>query len=194
MSENENTQAAPSAGKKKPAVLLNIKGVPFVETELQRAGEDKKGLIYPAIPKDFILEQFAALAAMLKEAGKELPPLFNVIPLDVVARQTFSKQKQQNQVLYTETFETEDDWSTANMAEFEKYITEGKSVSRGETKAELEAQQAELVDDLIAAGEKQDMVEFLSISNQLKAIKEAIEAKSRNRKAKATPAPESVTA
>ncbi len=182
-----------SATKQAPKVLLEVKGNPLVETEFQRSA-DKKGVTYPALSKEYVIQEFKKL----EEAAKS-SPLFDLLPISQIAKIAFSRSKQlfqavaedccdvsERQNVKGETIE-ETDWSTFDLQEFAKILVEGKVTSRGETKAELVTQLEEAGDELVkvimgeitfATSEEKDE-RIKELGSNMQDLKEAIAAKSR---------------
>lgn len=199
MSEQTN---APAAADKNKAPILTIKGVPFVAQEVKR-NEQKKGVEYPAPSKEFVEGQFKLLAEILAASGKaDALTLFNLIPLQAIGRQTYSKLKQNMQNLHEECCEKttsvhpgtggtveEVNWDTFDKEEFEKIVTEGRAATQGETKADLLEEQGELVAEMTSLDPVAESARLMEIISRLRELKEAIAAKSRDRKPKAASVP-----
>ncbi len=185
---SDNTQTA----VKTP--LLTVKDNDLYPTEITRAGEDKKGCLYPALQRSQVEEAFKQVDEILKASGVDVK-LFHLIPLDVISRKVYSMQKQMFQNIYGDTLANEEDWTTGNLEEFAKIVEEGRAATTGETKADLMEQHKEAVaamtdSEFLMNSTKE---QFMEAGQRVRELAEAIEAKSRTR-AKKAPAADAVPA
>ncbi len=162
----------------KPIVSVTHNGVTldFYPTSFQRAGEDMKGVVYPALTRDYVTAQFEAVKAFFGA--------------DVVAGWITSKVKQICQGVAEEVCDTkknlkgeeEVDWTTMalHLGDFAKEIV--APVSRGESIPALVARQTELFAAIsnLDEADPEYVIKAVKWGKEIKQIEAAKAAKRRN--------------
>lgn len=158
-----------------PVAVITRNGIdlPLFETEIKRAGEDKKGVKYPAPDKKW-------LAQNLDKVTQWIGP-------DQIASWVNGKLKQQFQGLFEEACEPKDptkpdgdvDYATFNLEDFIKLATELSP--RGESMNDLKDRQADLLAQMIELDmdNPDDVQLYKKFAAEAKGIKTAIESKRR---------------
>lgn len=173
---SEEINAAPESTNN---VLVTIKGIPFVETKLARAGEDKKGLVYPAPSKEWANANFDKL---VEYVTPKRVVSWVIGKLKAAAQAEFFDSCVKKDAAGEPTGELVEGWENI----FTKAMEDIDS--RGDTLKEIEAEIASLIPKLISSTISDE--ESRAIKNRVQVLLVMQEKKKRTRASKLVEDPE----
>ena len=176
---SEEINAAPESTNN---VLVTVKGIPFVETKLVRAGEDKKGLVYPAPSKEWANASDENYEKLIDWVTQKRNINWVLGKIKAIAQAEFFDSCVKKDAAGEPTGELVEGWENIFIKAMEDID------SRGDTLKEIEAEIASLIPKLISSTISDE--ESRAIKNRVQVLLAMQEKKRRTRASKLVEDPE----